>query len=112
MSVYLHDIPLAQARSRLEDALRKGGLWNVLGPESIALDEHALGRVLAETAWARVSSPHYHASAMDGFAVNSASTVGAMPSEPVLLETAEGAARRATYLDTGDSLPEWADAVI
>jgi putative molybdopterin biosynthesis protein len=112
MSVYLHDIPLAQARARLEEALRDAGLWEMLGAESIALDENALGRVLAETAWAKVSSPHYHAAAMDGFAVEAASTVGAKPSAPVLLDTGEGAARRATYVDTGDPLPDGADAII
>ena len=41
----------------------------MLGVESIPLDEHALGRVTAEPIWAKISSPHYHASAMDGFAV-------------------------------------------
>jgi len=112
MSVYLHDIPLAQARARLEEALRQAGLWGVLDAESIALDENALGRVLAETAWAKVSSPHYHASAMDGFAVEAASTAGARPSAPIQLAVGEGPAPRTAYVDTGDPLPEWADAVI
>ncbi|HKJ37279.1 MAG TPA: molybdopterin biosynthesis protein, partial [Anaerolineales bacterium] len=69
MSVYLHDIPLAQAQSRLKEALEESGLWRVLGAETIPLDENALGRVTSEPVWAKTSSPHYHASAMDGFAV-------------------------------------------
>ena len=69
MSVYLHDIPLAQAQARLREALQDANLWHVLGVESIPLDENALGRVTTEPIWAKVSSPHYHASAMDGFAV-------------------------------------------
>jgi len=110
MTVYLHDIPLPEAQSRLEAALASAGLWGVLGVEEIPLDENALGRVLAEAVWAKISSPHYHASAMDGFAVRSVETTGAMPNDPLILEYhPEGAA---SYVDTGDPLPSWADAVI
>lgn len=108
MSVYLHDIPLPEARARLEQALIVAGRWDVLGEETIPLDEHARGRVLSEPVWARISSPHYHAAAMDGYALRSADTEGAMPSEPVILPAGAGCA----YLDTGDPLPPWADAVI
>jgi len=108
MSVYLHDIPLPEAQARLRQALQDAGLWRVLKTESIPLDEHALGRVTAETIWARISSPHYHASAMDGFAVRADSTNGALPSQPVTLQIGPQAA----YVDTGDPLPDWANAVI
>jgi putative molybdopterin biosynthesis protein len=108
MSVYLHDIPLSQARARLQEALQDANLWRVLGTESIPLDENALGRVTAEPIWAEISSPHYHASAMDGFAVRAVSTNGAMPSTPVTLFVSS----QAQYVDTGDPLPEWANAVI
>ena len=112
MSVYLHDIPLAQARSRMKQALQDAGLWGVLGTETILLDEKALGRVLADAAWAKISSPNYHASAMDGFAVSAQSTNGAQPSSPLVLLVAHGDAPKAAYVDTGDPLPGWADAVI
>src|SRR5574342_169808 len=108
MSVYLYDIPLPQAQARLKQALQDANLWRVLGVEAIPLDENALGRVIAEPVWARVSSPHYHASAMDGFAVRALSTVGAMPSTPMILSVGP----EAQYVDTGDPLPDWADAVI
>ncbi len=108
MAVYLHDIPLPEAKKRFETALREAGLWQVLGVETIPLDENALGRVLAEPVWALKSSPHYHASAMDGFAVRAEATAGAMPSAPVTLQCGPQAA----YLDTGDPLPDWANAVI
>lgn len=108
MSVYLHDIPLSEAKKRLETALREACLWQVLGSEMIPLDENALGRVLAGPVWALKSSPHYHASAMDGFAVRAEATAGAMPSAPVTLRFGPQAA----YLDTGDPLPDWANAVI
>jgi putative molybdopterin biosynthesis protein len=108
MSVYLHDIPLAQARAHFQQALEAAGLWQILGQESLPLDEHALGRVLAVPVWAHLSSPHYHASAMDGFALRSEETAGAMPSNPVLLRIDDGA----VYVDTGDPLPDWANAVV
>jgi len=108
MSIYLHDIPLSQAQARLREALQDADLWRVLGTESIPLDENALGRVTAEPIWAKVSSPHYHASAMDGFAVRAVSTNDAMPSTPVRLWLGP----EAQYVDTGDPLPEWANAVI
>ncbi len=108
MSVYLHDIPLSQAQARLREALQDADLWRVLGTENIPLDENALGRITAEPIWAEISSPHYHASAMDGFALRAVSTNGAMPSAPVTLFIGP----EAQYVDTGDPLPEWANAVI
>lgn len=113
MTVYLHDIPLDEARQRLNDALKQAGLYSILDEESIALDEKALGRVLSRPVWAKISSPHYHASAMDGFALRSADSLGAAPHNPVtLLCNVEPDKRQALYLDTGDALPNWADLVI
>ncbi|MEW5872514.1 MAG: molybdopterin biosynthesis protein [Chloroflexota bacterium] len=111
MSIYLRDIPLPEAQARLKDALQAAGRWGLLGAETILLDEQAAGRVLAEAVWAKISSPHYHASAMDGFAVRSADTAGAMPNDAVTLACGAGQGA-AKYVDTGDPLPEWADAVI
>src|SRR5512143_3109219 len=104
MSVYLHDIPLPQARARLEQALAQEGRWTVLEAETIPLDENALGRVLADTAWAQVSSPHYHASAMDGYAVAASTTEGAQPASPLTLDAWGAEKPRAAYIDTGDPL--------
>src|SRR3990172_6889128 len=113
MSVYLHDIPLPQAQSRLRETLQDADLWHVLGNETIPLDENALGRITAEPIWALVSSPHYHASAMDGFAVRAEDTNGAQPSSPIQLSlNSDQLSGRAQYVDTGDPLPEWANAVI
>lgn len=108
MSVYLHDIPLSEAQRRFAEALRQAGLWGILGVEEIAVDEHALGRVLAEPVWARMCSPHYHAAAMDGFAIRAEQTAGAQPSSPVTLRVGP----EACYVDTGDPLPDGFDAVI
>jgi putative molybdopterin biosynthesis protein len=108
MTVYLHDIPLSQALSQFEAALQQAGLAGILGVEEITLDENARGRVLAGPVWAKNSSPHYHAAAMDGFAVKSTQTEGAELNSPLILAIKE----QASYVDTGDALPGWADAVI
>ncbi len=108
MSVYLHDIPLSEAQARWRRALEEAGLAGLLGKEVLPLDEDLLGRVLAEPVWARLSSPHYHASAMDGFAVRAADIAGASPTQPVNLRYGE----EAVYVDTGDPLPPWADTVL
>lgn len=108
MSIYLYDIPLSEAKARFETALKDAGRWGILGTEDIPLNEHALGRILAKPVWAKISSPHYHASAMDGFAVRAEETAGALPSQPVLLNHPD----QTIYVDTGDTLPDWANAVI
>ena len=108
MNVYLHDIPLPEAKIQLEAALKTAGRWGVLDLEEIPLDEKASGRILAKPVWAKISSPHYHASAMDGFAVRAEETGGALPAQPVELRSGS----QALYVDTGDPLPEWANAVI
>jgi putative molybdopterin biosynthesis protein len=108
MGIYLQDIPLDLAQARFQQALQAAGVWQLLGAEEVPLDEHALGRVLGEAVWARLSSPHYHASAMDGFALRAASSLGALPSRPVALRIGE----EVVYVDTGDPLPDWANAVV
>ncbi|MBT3338157.1 MAG: molybdopterin biosynthesis protein [Anaerolineae bacterium] len=108
MPLYLHDIPLDKAKAALQSALEDADLWRVLASENIPLDENALGRVLAEPIWAKNSSPHYHASAMDGFAVHAKETAGAMLTAPLTLQIGE----QAQYVDTGDPLPDGFNAVI
>ena len=83
-------------------------MWQILHTETIPLNEAACGRVLAKPIWAELSSPHYHAAAMDGYAVRAADTSGAMPNHPITLILPH----QAEYVDTGDPMPEWANAVI
>jgi putative molybdopterin biosynthesis protein len=106
-SVFLHDIPLEEAQARLQSALEAAGMWRVLGSESVALDQ-ALGRVTAAPVWARLSSPHYHAAAMDGYALSASQTAGASDRNPIDLMLGI----QAQYVDTGDPLPGPFDCVI
>jgi putative molybdopterin biosynthesis protein len=107
--VYLEDIPLGEAWRRFIAAMESAGKWTALPGEGVPLDE-ALGRVTAKPVWAALSSPGYHASAMDGYAVRSADTLGATETAPSRLKL--GPDGQAKYVDTGDPLPAWADAVI
>lgn len=105
---YLHDIPLDQAWQRLIEELTAAGLNGLLGVEDAEITENLVGRVTAEPVWALTSSPNYHSAAMDGFALRSESIRDAMPTAPVTLMVGEQAA----YVDTGDPLPEWTNAVV
>jgi putative molybdopterin biosynthesis protein len=104
---YLSDVPLDDAWAALRQGLEREGLWKPLESESVELDA-ALDRVTAEAVWARRSVPHYHASAMDGYAVSGRATDGASERSPLNLSVPD----QALPVDTGDPLPDWADAVV
>jgi putative molybdopterin biosynthesis protein len=119
--VYLHDISLDEARARFAAALQAVGKFEPFAGEAVAVAD-AAGRVTAEPVWARLSSPHYHASAMDGFAVRAEDTAGATETRPVSLQLvgptaatgrqAAEAERPAQPVNTGHPLPAWANAVV
>src|ERR1035437_8915460 len=77
-----------------------------LAVETLALG-NALDRVTAQPVIARISSPHYHACAMDGIAVVAARTTGARETAPLELSADE-----APVVDTGDPPRAGFDAVI
>lgn len=104
--VYLDNKPLQEALDMYFQAL-DNQIWGGSAVESIPVDE-ALGRITAQPQIARNSSPHYHASAMDGVAVKSERTYGASETTPIRLNIPEDA----IVVDTGDPLPEGFDAVI
>jgi putative molybdopterin biosynthesis protein len=115
--IYLEDIPLEEAWAAFTVALESAHLWQPLPAESIPVSE-AHGRVTAEAVWARISAPHYHASAMDGYAVRARDTAGATETSPLQLtlvptdETEPKIERPAAPVNTGHPLPVWANAVI
>ena len=106
-SIYLSDIPLDEAWATWRKSIEAAGCWAPLAREEIALTG-ALGRITAEPVFARISSPHYHAAAMDGYALRAMSTGHATDRAPVTLELGT----EVEYVNTGDPLPTWADAVI
>lgn len=105
--VYLPATPLAEARARFETLID----LRPLGPEKVEVPA-ALGRVTADPVLAALSSPHYHASAMDGYALRAESTYGASETAPVRLPVRPDEAPFAIRVDTGDPLPEGCDAVV
>ena len=85
-----------------------------LASEEISVED-ALDRVTAEPVFAKISSPHYHASAMDGICVRAEDTFDATEFAGKRLTLADSDSPRPAafaYLDTGNSLPPWANAVI
>ncbi|RMH00389.1 MAG: molybdopterin biosynthesis protein [Chloroflexi bacterium] len=116
-NIYLEDVPLDEAWAAFVKALQEVGLWQPLPAEEVLVAE-ANGRILAAPVWARLSSPHYHASAMDGYAVRARDTQGATETSPVVLELVAAtevepqAARPAAAVNTGHPLPVWANAVV
>ena len=115
--IYLEDIPLDEAKAAFTSTLDDLGLWDALSPELIDL-EKASGRVTAEPVWALISSPHYHASAMDGYALKSQNSNGASETNPIRLSVIENEleasqfSRPALPINTGQPIPPWADCVV
>ncbi len=105
--IYLRSIPLDEARAVWRDACARLRLHELLDTEPVATKD-ALGRVTAGPVFAAVSSPHYHAAAMDGIAVRAADTAGAAQTSPKRLRVGV----EAIHVNTGDPLPEDTDAVI
>lgn len=100
--IYLEDKPRAEARNE------------VLNAFDLPLEKEwipaagALGRITAEPVFANVSMPFYHASAMDGIAVNAEETYEAHEQRPLHLKMGEQFA----YVDTGNAIPPQFNAVI
>ncbi|MBI9088622.1 MAG: molybdopterin biosynthesis protein [Desulfobacterium sp.] len=75
--------------------------------ETVATTD-AVGRILGEPAMAALSSPNFHAAAMDGIAVDAATTFGAGEETPVVLEPGTNA----FWVNTGHMMPPDTNAVI
>ncbi len=101
---YLTNVPLEQAKKEYLELLIKNGMGGV--PERIRVQD-ACGRVTACAVYAHICAPHYHASAMDGIAVQAGDTFGATQTTSVTLPP-----ERYTVVDTGDPVPEHCDAVV
>ncbi len=102
-NVYLKMKSLAEAQK----ILQKRFSMNQNASETVSVPE-GVGRVLAEPVFARISSPNFHAAAMDGIAVRAEDTFGASEGTPKALMIGTDA----FYLNTGHVMPANTDAVI
>lgn len=103
-NIYLKMKTLQEARNILFQHFESAGTM----PAEMMPVPGAVGRVLAGPVNARISSPNFHAAAMDGVAVKAANTFGASEVRPKELTVG----KEAFFLNTGHVLPENTDAVI
>jgi molybdenum cofactor synthesis domain-containing protein len=102
-NIYLDTKPIETARQILTDAFRD----RVTAVETMDVTA-ARGRVLAAPAIARLSSPNFHAAAMDGMAVDAKDTFGASDEAPKTLVPGE----TGFWVNTGHAMPPGTNAVI
>jgi putative molybdopterin biosynthesis protein len=105
--IYLESTPLDEALRKWLQELASGRVLSHLPGEKIQVTD-SLGRVTAKAVTAKISSPFYHSSAMDGYAVRFADTFGASERTPKKLAIG----KQAVYVDTGDPMPEGFNSVI
>ena len=82
--VYLEDIPVSEVLEQVEQGLIRIAKDAPLETEQVPLAE-ATGRITAKPIFARLSSPHYRAAAMDGYAVKAEETRTATETRPLRL---------------------------
>src|SRR5574342_1153172 len=100
--IYLEDKPRAEARDEVLAA------FDLPREKEWVPASRALGRITAEPVFANVSMPFYHASAMDGIAVNAEETYEAHEQLPLQLKKGG----QFVYVDTGNAIPSPFNAVI
>ncbi|MBW2505514.1 MAG: molybdopterin biosynthesis protein [Deltaproteobacteria bacterium] len=105
--IYIDNMNLDEALDLWKHKLTEVGCLTPLEPETIPVDK-ALGRITAEPVFARLSSPFYNASAMDGIGVRFQDTVGASEVNPIRLVLHS----QFEWVNTGNVLPEGFNAVI
>jgi putative molybdopterin biosynthesis protein len=105
--IYLEGTPLDEAQEKWLRKIASEGVGQPLSGETVQVKD-SLGRITAEAVIAKISSPFYHSSAMDGYAVRFADTFGASETNPKRLSVGE----KAVYVDTGDPLPYGFNAVV
>ena len=105
-NIYLSKITLKEAKQKIEEAILEKKIIFKQESELIPVKE-ALDRITAEPAYARRSSLHYAAVAMDGL-LFAQDTSNATESSPVVLTHQKDF----QYVNTGNPLPDGFDAVI
>ncbi|HKJ98352.1 MAG TPA: molybdopterin biosynthesis protein [Desulfotignum sp.] len=102
-NIYLDTKPIETAWQILVDTFKE----HITPVETIDVTA-ARGRVLASPAIAVLSSPNFHAAAMDGVAVDARNTFGASDDAPKTLVPGKDA----FWINTGHAMPEGTNAVI
>ncbi len=105
--IYLEQTPLNEAIEKWTNKFIENGMNKPLEGEQIKVID-SLGRITAEPVFAKISSPFYHSSAMDGYAVKFTDTIGASEGRPKKLKIPD----QAVYVSTGDPIPNGFNAVI
>src|SRR5258707_2824696 len=107
---YLKKTPLIEARELFLATVAP----SELAVEEIAIDD-GFDRITAEPVFAKISSPHYHASTMGDICVRADGTFGAtefIGKKLTLIDSEARVSDAVKYVDTGNALPGWANAVI
>ena len=102
--MFLNRKPVEEVRPLFLDSVR---VPNPIPTETNPIS-NTMRRIKGQAVFAKVSSPHYHAAAMDGVAVEASYTEGASESTPLTLDLNSDVA----YVDTGDPLPKGTNAVV
>ena len=105
--IYLENTPLNEALDAWNNLLLQKDLCKPLRGETVKVID-SLRRVTSEAVYAKISSPFYHAAAMDGYAVRFVDTFGAHEVSPKQFKIPE----HAVYVATGDPIPGGFNAVI
>ncbi|MBI5049675.1 MAG: molybdopterin biosynthesis protein [Nitrospirae bacterium] len=105
--IYLQNTPLHEAIEKWQMRLKESGVSRPFDGETVKVIDSP-GRITAEAVFAKLSSPFYHSSAMDGYAVRYADTFGASEQTPKRLKIPG----QAVYVATGEPMPEGFNTVI
>ena len=106
-NIYLSKISLEEAKKIIDEAILKGDIL-LNSKEEMLPVEKSLDRITSDAVFAKRSSLHYTAAAMDGIAVKSHSTENASERNPIILTNKKDF----VYINTGNPLPEEFDSVI
>ncbi len=106
-NIYLNKLTLKEAQEKFAKVLANFKINQPLRGE-LVFTENSLGRVTAEPAFAKISSPYYQAAAMDGVVVRARGTYPASESSPLKLRIDKDF----YFINTGNPIPFGFDAVI
>jgi putative molybdopterin biosynthesis protein len=106
-NIYLSKLTLKDAQEKFYNTLLKYKLAQPLKGELISTED-SLGRITADPIFAKISSPHYQAAAMDGVVVRARDTYEASESSPITLKINQDF----HFINTGNPIPLGLDAVI